>query len=185
MVGLISGFFRRLDNPIMRFMDALMAIPPILLALALIAALGTSLVNLIVALGITYTPRTARIIRSTVLSINGLSYIEAARAIGVSKSRLLFRHILVNCVAPLIVQTSFIFAYAVLAEATLSFLGVGPQPPIPSWGSMISEGRGSMLKAPWIMLFPGLSIVITVLGVNTLGDGLRDTLDPKHRVKKR
>ena len=182
-IGLISGAFPRIDNPLMRIIDAVMAIPSILLALAIVAALGPSVTTTIIALAVTRTPRTARIIRGTVLSIRQKDYIESARALGVSNARILWRHILINCIGPVLVQQSFIFAYSVLSEAGLSFLGVGVPPPTPTWGNIISEGRGSMGVAPWIMLYPGIAISLTVLGINMLGDGLRDVLDPKHRMK--
>ena len=184
-VGLLAGYFRRLDNPIMRFLDALMAIPSLLLALAIVSIVGPSEGAAVAALTIAYTPRTARVIRGAVLSIKEQSYVESATALGAGTFRIMMQHILVNCMGPVIVQQSFIFAYAVLAEAMLSFLGVGPPPPAPSWGNIISEARGSMRIAPWIMLFPGISISITVLGINMLGDGLRDVLDPKSRVQGR
>lgn len=184
-IGAIAGSFPRLDNPLMRVMDAMMSIPSILLALAIVAALGPAEITTITALAITYTPRTARIIRAAVLSVKEQYFVEAARAIGAGSTRILLRHILVNCVGPIIVQQSFIFAYAILAEAMLSFLGVGPPPPTPSWGNIISEGRVTLRVAPWVMLFPGFAILITVLGINMLGDGLRDTIDPKHRVREK
>jgi len=184
-LGLLAGYFRRLDNPIMRFLDALMAIPSLLLALALVSIVGPSEGTAIAALTIAYTPRTARVIRGAVLSIKEQYYVESATALGAGTFRIMMQHILVNCIGPVIVQQSFIFAYAVLAEAMLSFLGVGPPPPAPSWGNIISEARGSMRIAPWIMFFPGTAISITVLGINMLGDGLRDVLDPKSRVQGR
>ena len=184
-VGLLAGYFRRLDNPIMRFLDALMAIPSLLLALAIVSIVGPSEGAAVAALTIAYTPRTARVIRGAVLSIKEQSYVESATALGAGTFRIMMQHILVNCMGPVIVQQSFIFAYAVLAEAMLSFLGVGPPPPAPSWGNIISEARGSMRIAPWIMIFPGIAISITVLGINMLGDGLRDVLDPKSRVQGR
>jgi len=184
-VGLCAGYFRRLDNPIMRFLDALMAIPSLLLALAIVSIIGPSEGGAIAALTITYTPRTARVIRAAVLSIKEQYFVESAVALGAGTLRIMIQHILMNCIGPVIVQQSFIFAYAVLAEAMLSFLGVGPPPPAPSWGNIISEARGSMRVAPWIMFFPGTAISITVLGINMLGDGLRDVLDPKSRIQGR
>lgn len=178
-VGLVAGFFKPLDNGLMRIMDAMMAVPEILLALAIVAALGPSLVTTVVALSVAYIPRTARVIRAGVLSITEKEYVQAAHALGVGSNRILWRHVLVNCMAPLTVQQSFIFAYAVLAEAALSFLGVGPPPPAPSWGNIMSEARTSMAVAPWIMFFPGIAVVVTVLSINSLGDGLRDVTDPK------
>jgi peptide/nickel transport system permease protein len=131
-----------------------------------------------------YTPRTARIVRASVLVVRELDYVQAARAAGARHDRVLLRHVLPNCLAPLIVQLTFIFAYAVLTEAILSFLGMGPQPPTPTWGNIIAEGRGYMREAPWIALFPGVAIAVTVLGLNLLGDGLRDALDPRMRIQQ-
>jgi peptide/nickel transport system permease protein len=179
LLGALAGFSRRLDNPIMRAMDALMAFPAIFLAIGIAAALGPSLLNGIIALAVVYAPPTARIVRASVLVARELDYVEAARASGVAPGRILFRHILPNCVAPVIVQVTFVFAYAVLAEAILSFLGLGPQPPTPTWGNIIAEGREYIREAPWICLFPGLMLAVTVLGLNLLGDGLRDALDPR------
>lgn len=178
-IGLVAGYFKPMDNPLMRVMDAMMAVPEILLALAIVAALGPSLVTTIVALTVAYIPRTARVVRAGVLSITEREYIQAAQSLGMGSTRILWRHVLINCMAPLTVQQSFIFAYAVLAEAALSFLGVGPPPPTPSWGNIMSEARTSMAVAPWVMFFPGIAVVITVLSINTLGDGLRDLTDPK------
>lgn len=179
MVGAVSGYFPRLDGLVMRCMDALMAFPPLMLAIAIAAALGTGLTNLIIALAITYTPRTGRIVRAAVLGIRGSEYVESARLSGASHLRIILRHILPNCLAPLLVDLTFVFAYAILAEAALSFLGVGPPPPTPTWGNIIAEGRNYMVDAPWISIFPGLVIAFTVLGLNLLGDGLRDILDPR------
>ena len=151
----------------------------IILAIALMAVLGPRVSNIIIALSVVYTPRMARIIRGSVLSAKELAYVEAARALGTRDVVVAFRHILPNCVAPMIVQGTFIFAYSVLAEASLSFLGVGAPPTIPSWGNVVSEGRLFMLEAPWISLFPGIAILLFVMGLNFLGDGLRDSLDPK------
>lgn len=179
LVGASAGYFPRLDGLIMRCMDALMAFPPLMLAIAIAAALGTGLTNLIIALAITYTPRTGRIVRSAVLGIRGAEYVESARLSGAGHLRIILRHILPNCLAPLLVDLTFVFAYAILAEAALSFLGVGPPPPTPTWGNIIAEGRDYMVDAPWISIFPGLVIAFTVLGLNLLGDGLRDVLDPR------
>ena len=181
IIGLIAGYYPRLDNLIMRAMDALMAFPAILLAIAIMAALGPSELNVVIALGIVYTPRTARVVRGSVLTLKEQDFIEAARSAGAGDGRILFLHILPNCLSPLIVQATFIFAYAILAEAGLSFVGAGPPPPTPSWGNILSEGRSYMRVAPWITLFPGLAIAITVLGLNLAGDGLRDVLDPRLR----
>ena len=179
MMGLISGYYKLFDNIIMRINDGMMAVPSIILAIALMAVLGPRVSNIIIALSVVYTPRMARIIRGSVLSAKELAYVEAARALGTRDFIVALRHILPNCVAPMIVQGTFIFAYSVLAEASLSFLGVGAPPTIPSWGNVVSEGRLFMLEAPWISLFPGIAILLFVMGLNFLGDGLRDSLDPK------
>ncbi len=182
--GLASGYFQRLDNPLMRFMDALMAFPAVLLAVAIAAALGPSVTNAAIALVIVYTPRTARIVRASVLVIREMEYVKSARATGAGSFWIIRKHIIPNSLAPLIVQLSFIFAYAVLAEAMLSFLGLGPTPPTPTWGNIIAEGRGYLREASWITMFPGIFIAITVLGLNLIGDGLRDVLDPRMRVSQ-
>jgi peptide/nickel transport system permease protein len=182
LLGALAGYFRRLDNPVMRVMDAFMAFPAILLAIAIAAALGPSELNVVAALAAVYTPRTARIVRASVLVVREAEFVQAARVAGAGDSRILLGHVLPNSLAPLIVQLTFIFAYAVLAEAVLSFLGVGPPPPTPTWGNMIAEGRNFIREAPWITLMPGLAVSITVLGLNLLGDGLRDVLDPRMKV---
>ncbi|MCZ4313090.1 ABC transporter permease [Comamonadaceae bacterium G21597-S1] len=183
LIGLLAGYFKRLDGPLMRFMDALMAFPAILLAIAIASALGPSAINAVLALSAVYTPRTARIVRSTVLVVREMDYVQAAVASGARHGWIIWRHILPNSLAPLIVQLTFIFAYAVLAESILSFLGVGPPPPTPSWGNMIAEGQAYLREAPLIALFPGLAIALTAMGLNLLGDGLRDVLDPRLRVQ--
>ena len=180
--GMLSGYFRRLDNSIMRVMDAMMAFPAILLAIAIMAVLGPKTVNVVIALSIVYAPRTVRIVRASVLAIKGLDYIEAVRAQAAGHLRILFRHLLPNALSPLVVQATFTFAYAVLAEASLSFVGAGASPSIPSWGNILSEGRIYMQAAPWVTLFPGLAIAGTVLGLNLAGDGLRDVLDPRMKT---
>ena len=184
LIGLCAGYFRALDNPVMRLMDGLMAFPAILLAIALAAVLGPSEVNAAIALTIAYTPRTARIVRASVLVVREMDYVQAALATGAGHIRILFRHILANSMAPLIVQLTFIFAISILAEAVLSFIGVGPPPPTPTWGNIISDGRNYIREAPWISLFPGIAIAVTVLGLNLLGDGLRDVLDPRMKVER-
>lgn len=181
LFGLLAGYYRKFDSVLMRFMDGLIAFPDILLAIALMASLGPSVFNVIAALGVVYTPRVARVVRSAVLVIRETDYVQAAKAIGAPSARILLRHILPNALSPVIVQGTFTFAYAVLAEAALSFLGVGVPPYIPSWGNILSGGRIYMRQAPWIMLYPGVSIIVTVLGLNLLGDGLRDMLDPRLR----
>ncbi|MFM8990694.1 MAG: ABC transporter permease [Alphaproteobacteria bacterium] len=184
LVGALAGFLRALDGPLMRVMDALMAFPSVLLAIAITAAMGPSLANVIVALAITYTPRTARVARAAVLVAMEQDYVQAARAYGCDGLRLLWSHVLPNCLAPLIVQVTFVFGYAVLAEAVLSFLGMGTPPPTPSWGGIVAEGRTLLRVAPWICLFPGIAIALFVLGLNLLGDGLRDVLDPRMRLER-
>jgi peptide/nickel transport system permease protein len=183
-IGLAAGYWRRLDEWLMRVMDAFMAFPAVMLALAIAAALGPSAGNAVIALSIVYIPRTARIVRATVLVVREMDYVQAARAFGGKDMWIILRHVLPNSLAPLIVQLTFIFAYAVLAESILSFLGVGPPPPTPTWGNMIAEGKDYIREAWWIAMFPGLAICITVLGLNLLGDGLRDVLDPRLKVQQ-
>lgn len=185
LIGAVSGYVRRLDNLIMRIMDGFMAFPPILLAIAIGAVLGPSLLNAVIALTIAYTPRTARIVRASVLVVRESEYVEAARALGAGHARILFRHILANSLGPLLVQLTFIFALAILAEAVLSFIGVGPPPPTPTFGNIIADGRNYIAEAPWITIWPGLAIMVTVLGLNLMGDGLRDVLDPRMRAEGR
>ena len=179
--GLVAGFYRRLDNPVMRVMDGLMAFPAIVLAIALMAALGASVINVIVAIGVVYSPRVARVVRGSVLVIRETAYVEAARALGASDLVLMGRHVLPNCLSPVIVQASFVFAAAVLTEAALSFLGVGVPPYVPSWGVILAEGRLYIQQAPWLVIYPGVAIMLTIFGLNLFGDGLRDLLDPKVR----
>ena len=181
LLGLTAGFFRRLDGPIMRFVDAMMSFPDILLAIALVAVLGTSMSNVILALAIVYTPRVARVVRASTLVVRELLFIEAARALGVSTWRILFIHILNNIASPILVQATFIFAYAVLAEAGLSFLGVGVPPDLPTWGTMIASGQQFAHQAIWLVVFPGVAIVLSALSLQMVGDGFRDLLDPKLR----
>ena len=181
VLGLLAGYSDRLDRILMRIMDGLMAFPTTLLAIALMAALGARLSNVIIALAIVFTPRVARVVRSVTLVVRELDYVQAAQALGAPDSRILARHVLPNCLAPVIVQGTFIFAESVLAEAALSFLGVGLPPYIPSWGTIITAGRMFMQTAPWITIFPGVAILVAVLGLNLLGDGLRDLADPRLR----
>nr|WP_245247592.1 ABC transporter permease [Tianweitania sediminis] len=179
LLGTLAGYVRWLDNILMRIMDGLMAFPGVLLAIALSAALGPSILNAVIALTVTFTPRTARVVRASVLVIRELPYVEAAVAIGAGNLRIIFRYILANALSPLIVQLTFVFAVSILAEAILSFLGVGPRPPAPSLGNIIAEGRNYLQDASWIALFPGMAIACAVLGLNLMGDGLRDVIDPR------
>lgn len=180
-IGLAAGWWRPADNWLMRVMDGLMAFPGLLLAIALAATLGPSEATAIVALTVAYTPRTARVMRAAVLVARALDYVEAARAVGANTARILAQHILPACAAPLAVQQTFVFAVAILAEAVLSFVGVGPPPPQPTLGSIIADGRDTLVEAPWIALAPGAVIAMLVLGLNLLGDTLRDALDPRMR----
>ncbi len=179
--GLIAGYYRRVEGPLMRLMDAMMAFPGIILAIGIVAATGPSVLNVIVALGVVYIPRVARLVRSVVLSIRETQYVEAARSIGVGDRGIIQKYILANSWSPLIVQGTFIFAEGVLGEATLSFLGVGAPPITPSWGNILGEARLFIREAPWMMILPGLALTITVLSLNLLGDGIRDMLDPRLR----
>jgi peptide/nickel transport system permease protein len=182
LFGLLSGYFPRLDGPVMRVMDAMMAFPAILFAIAIMAVLGPQTSNVVIALSVVYAPRTVRLVRASVLATKQLDYVEAVRAQAAGHLRILLRHILPNCLSPLVVQATFNFAYAVLAEASLSFVGAGAPPPTPSWGNILSEGRIYMQTAPWITIFPGVAIALTVLGLNLAGDGLRDVLDPRMKT---
>jgi peptide/nickel transport system permease protein len=179
LVGMIAAQFRTLDALIMRVMDALMSFPAILLALGITAALGPRMESVIIALSVAYVPAGVRIVRASALVVRELDYVQAARIAGASDLRIMLRHILPNSVGPLLVHMTFVFAYSILAEAALSFLGVGVQPPTPSWGNIIAEGRDYATEAWWVMLFPGIGISLAALGLNLLGDGLRDVLDPR------
>ncbi|WP_442892236.1 ABC transporter permease [Ensifer sp. MJa1] len=181
VLGLLAGFFPKLDTPIARVIDAMMAFPDILLAIALVAALGPSLTTVIIALSIVYAPRLARVVRASTLVIRELPYVEAARALGISTPHIMTRHVLRNLLSPVLVQGTFLFAHAMLAEAGLSFLGVGVSPEIPTWGTMIASGRQYIGQADWVTLFPGIAIVLSVLSLQMVGDGLRDMLDPRLR----
>lgn len=180
MLGAISGYYSgRLDNTIMRVMDVLLSIPQTLLAIAIVAALGPSLMNLMIAVGISAVPTYARIVRGSVLSIRSMEFIEAARAAGSSDLRIILKHIIPNSMAPIIVQSTLGVASAILNAAGLSFIGLGIQPPNPEWGAMLSGGRQYIRDFPHMTLYPGLAIMLTILALNFLGDGLRDALDPK------
>jgi peptide/nickel transport system permease protein len=180
VIGVVAGYFGGLiDELLMRVMDAAMAFPPVLLALTLMVVLGPELRNVIIALAFVYTPYIARVARSAALGERNEAYVESAVARGETDGRIIFSEILPNCMAPLLVQGSLNISFAILAEASLSFLGLGAQPPTPSWGLMINSGRGFMETAPWMLLFPAIAIGLTVVGFNMLGDGLRDVLDPK------
>jgi peptide/nickel transport system permease protein len=181
LMGMLAGFFRRLDAPLMRVVDAMMSFPDILLGIALVSILGVSLWNVMLALVIVYTPRVARVVRATTLVLRELLFVDAARALGVRTPRILRKHILPNLMSPILVQVTFIFAYAILAEAGLSFLGVGVPPDIPTWGTMIAGSLEYADKAFWTIFCPGLAIVLTALSLQMLGDGVRDLLDPKLR----
>ncbi len=179
-LGAVAGYFGRwVDQIIMRLIDIMMAFPSILLAIALVAVLGKSLTNAMIAVGIVGVPHFARIVRSTVLSVKETEYIEASRVIGAKNGRILFSHVLPNCLAPIIVQATLTIGTAILDAAGLSFLGLGAQPPLPEWGAMLSDGRSALQTAPWVVMFPGFAILLVVLGFNLLGDGLRDALDPR------
>ena len=179
MIGLISGYSRPVDAVMMRIMDGLMAIPEILLAVTLVAITGASIQNVIVAITIPEIPRVARLVRSVVLLIREEPYVEAAISVGTGIRKMLFRHILPNTVAPLLVQATYVFAAAVITEALLGFIGAGTPPEIPSWGNIMAEGRSYFQLAPYIIFFPGIFLTLSVLAVNILGDGLRDMLDPR------
>lgn len=182
LIGLVAGYFAGgLDSVLMRTMDVLFAFPFVLLAIAILAALGPGITNAMIAIGIVYTPIFARIARGSTLTVKQDVFVLAARSIGASDARIIRRHVLPNVTAPLIVQTSLSLAFAILAEAALSFLGLGVQPPDPAWGRMLAEGREFVRQAPWMGIFPGLAIFFTVMSFNFVGDGLRDALDPKQK----
>ena len=179
VIGMVAGYIRWLDAIVMRVMDGLMAIPGILLAIALVSLSGASITTVIVAIMIPEIPRVVRLVRAVVLSVREEPYVESAISIGTPLPLILYRHVLPNCIPPLIVQATYICASAMLTEAILSFLGAGTPPAIPSWGNMIAEGRIFFQIAPWNILWPGVALSLTILAVNVLGDGLRDKLDPK------
>jgi peptide/nickel transport system permease protein len=179
IIGMVAGYIRWLDAVVMRVMDGLMAIPGILLAIALVSLSGASITTVIIAITIPEIPRVVRLVRAVVLSVREEPYVESAISIGTPLVKVLYRHVLPNCIPPLIVQATYICASAMLTEAILSFLGAGTPPITPSWGNMIAEGRLFFQIAPWNILWPGIALSLTILAVNVLGDGLRDRLDPK------
>jgi peptide/nickel transport system permease protein len=181
VLGLLSGYFPRLDTPLMRMMDGLMAFPSILLAIAIMASLGPSAFNVFLALVVVYTPTIARLVRSTTLVTKQQPYVESARSIGMTDRAILFRYVFPNGLSPLIVQCTFVVAYAIISEASLSFLGAGVDPETPTWGNMLRDGQRVLQSAWWLALFPGIALVLTVLTLNLLGDALRDALDPRAR----
>lgn len=179
-LGLLAGFFGgSLDTTIMRIMDVVLAFPSLLLALVLVAILGPSLINAMIAIAVVQQPHYVRLTRSAVIGEKAKDYVTAARVIGVKKIRLMFSTILPNCLAPLIVQAALSFSTAILDAAALGFLGMGAQPPTPEWGTMLAEAREFILRAWWVVTFPGVAILLTVLAINLMGDGLRDAFDPK------
>ncbi|OLC32860.1 MAG: hypothetical protein AUI47_05630 [Acidobacteria bacterium 13_1_40CM_2_68_5] len=179
-LGLAAGFFGgRVDDLIMRGIEVILSFPTLVLALGITAVLGPKLIHALFAIGIVFVPHFARLLRGQVLSVRENDFVAAARALGASDLRVMRLHVLPNCLAPILVQSSFSIAFAILTEAALSFLGLGTQPPTPSWGIMLSTGRGYLEQAPWLGAFPGLAIFLTVLGFNLLGDGIRDALDPR------
>ena len=185
VIGLVAGAFRTLDSVVMRIMDGVMAIPSVLLAVAMVSLIGPSMTTIVAAISFSEIPRVTRLVRSVVLTVREETYVQAAEGVGLPKPLVLYRHILPSCMAPLVVQTTYMFAAAILAEAVLGFLGVGFPPDIPTWGNILAEGRSVFQRAPWTIIFPGLFLAVTVLAVNILGDGLRDRLDPKlSRVAK-
>jgi len=180
ILGSFAGFYGgRVDNVIMRVMDIFLAVPSTLLAITIVAALGTNLVNVMLAIGVAGVPNFARIVRAAVMSVKDQEFVESSRAIGASSPTIIFREILPNCLAPIIVQSTLSVASAILSTASLSFIGLGVQPPSPEWGAMLSSGRNFLRDAVHLTLFPGLAIVVTILALNLLGDGLRDALDPR------
>ncbi len=181
VLGIVGGYFRKADMLVNRVIDAMMAFPDILLAITLMSVLSPSASSVVIALGIVYTPRVARVARASTLVVRELAYVDAAKVLGVPTWRILLTHVLRNITSPLIVQGTFIFAYAILAEAGLSYLGAGVNPEIPTWGGIINAGQTYIGRAPWIMWFPGIFIVLTVFSLQLSGDALRDILDPRLR----
>ena len=185
IIGIYASYFKILDHILMRICEGLIAIPGVLLAIALMAALGASNLNVIIALTIVYTPSVARVVRSSALVTKGQTFVEAAKVQGASSARILWTLILPNVISPLTVQASYIFAQAIISEASLSFLGAGIPAPAASWGNILQESKGVLQKAPWTVIFPGLAVVLCVLSLNLLGDGLRDYLDPRTAGRKK
>ena len=180
MIGAISGYFGgRVDDVLMRLMDMLLAIPPMLMSISIVAALGRSMANLVLALALAYMPVFARVIRSSILSVKDQEFVEAARACGTSDARIILRHIIPNAVGPIIVQATLAMGSSILTISSLSFMGMGIQPPQPEWGTMLYEGRDLIRTSPYLVIFPGAAIAVSVLSLNLLGDGLRDALDPR------
>lgn len=178
--GAIAGYFGgRVDNFIMRCMDVFLCLPDVLLALAIVAAFGTSIVNMTIAIGLSFTPKFSRVVRSAVMTVSGIEYVEAARAIGATNKRIITNHVLINCIGPIIVQVTLYVANAILTISALSFIGLGIQAPTPEWGNMLASGRAYMRDSAYIVMAPGLAIFVTILSLNLLGDGLRDALDPR------
>ncbi|WP_318568883.1 ABC transporter permease [Salinigranum marinum] len=185
-LGIVAGYAGgTVETVLMRLVDVLLGFPALVLAIGLVAALGFSLTNVVIALGVVYVPQFARIARSSALSVSEEEYVDAARVLGYSRTHIVFREVLPNSVSPLLVQASLLMAFAIIAEASLSFLGLGVQPPTPTWGAMVSAGSGYLTSAPWISLFPGGAIFLSVLGFNLVGDGLRDALDPRDVSERR
>jgi len=182
LLGLLAGYLRRLDAVLSRLIDGMMAFPDILLAIAMVALIRPpTLINVVVALGVVYMPRVARVVRGSTLVLREAAFVEAARAVGATTPRILYRHVLRNLASPIAVQGTFVFAYAILAEAGLSFLGLGPTPETPTWGTIVAAGQQYTDQADWIVLFPGLAIVLAVFALQMVGDALRDLLDPRLR----
>ena len=183
IIGMVAGYYKRLDTPLMRIMDGLMAFPAILLAIAIMASLGPSTFNVIVALGVVYMPTIARLVRGSTLSVKQQAYVESARSIGTRDHIILARHILPNALSPLIVQCTFVVAFSIIAEASLSFLGAGVPPDVPTWGSMLRDGQAVINRAWWMVVAPGVFLFLTVLALNMIGDALGDALDPRSRKR--
>ena len=180
LIGAIAGYYGgKIDDYLMRLMDMLLAIPPMLMSISIVAALGRSMVNLMLALALAYMPVFARVIRSSILSVKGQEFVEAAKACGTSDARIIMRHIVPNAVGPIIVQATLAMGSSILTISSLSFMGMGIQPPQPEWGTMLYEGRDLIRTSPYLVIFPGIAIAVSVLSLNLLGDGLRDALDPR------